>query len=351
MKKFIKFSLMTLLTVSIFCISCKSNTEPENEFKATQVLSSEITKIDDTTYQFGYFAQTKLENTDGLKFSPKTAENGWYIGSDGNYYGKAGDDYFKVEPIVWKVYTDKFNHNDCYTEGTDVILLAENVLYAGIPYSESEATVTRTVQGKEVYTNSYVYSNLRAFFNGYDYYCDDGTISTKYKVENFLNMAFTSNAQSKILATVVKNDAASSNDISNSGWTRNDGTIGNDTTKLVPLDTLSGYPNITEADTNDKVFAFSLYDFNNLNYGWAKGGSGTSAATKKTPTEFAIALGAKITNGYTRYMERTPHYNTTKTPLYERVVDETGYNYISVPISDSSVGIVPAITLAAESLQ
>lgn len=321
--------------------------EPTNfvAYKAGQDLSSTPTK-NGNTVTFGYFAKTKLDSTDGMTFSAEPARNGWYIGSDGKYYGKAGDDYYKVEPIEWDIYTDKFNNNNCYENGSKLLLVSKDIIYGGIPYSESKANVTRTIKGKTVYTNSYVYSNLRAFFNGYDYILDDETTSDKYKVQNFLNMAFTNTSRNKILTTVVKTDGESSNDISNSDWSRIDGTKGNDTTNYKPLDNDSGFPDITEPDVSDKVFALSLYDYNNLAYGWSKGGNGTDPSLKKKPTDYAKAMGVAVdANGFAKYMERTPHYNTSKEPLYERTVDEDGYTYISKPISDSTVGIVPAIVI------
>lgn len=315
-------------------------------FKAGQELSSEPTKNGETTITFGYFAKSKLESTTGMTFSAEPARNGWYIGSDGKYYGKAGDDYYKVEPIEWDIYTDKFNNSNCYKAGSKILLVAKDIIYGGIPYSETKAELTRTINGKTVYANSYVYSNLRAFFNGYDYILDDETTSDKYKVQNFLNMAFTNTSRNKILTTVVKTDGESSNDISNSGWSRIDGTVGNDTDNYKPLDNDSGSPDITEPDVSDKVFALSIYDYNNLTYGWSKGGNGSDPSLKKKPTDYAKAMGVAVdANGFAKYMERTPHYKTSKKPLYERTVDEEGYTYISKPISDSTVGIVPAIVI------
>ncbi len=418
MKKFIKFSLMTLLTVSIFCISCKSNTEPEpskepettakevdysifidhllsedgfsfskdniivtayyddnsskqvydftvepatmtvteganqvtfkrgsdtkilHVYKATQALSSDFTKVDDTTYKFGYFAQSKLEDKNGLSFSDNTGRNGWYIGSDGYYYGKAGDDYFKVEPIVWKVFTTTFNHTDNSITGTDVILIPQNVLISGIPYSES--TKERTINEKTVYSNNYEYSNLRAFLNGYDLICDDGSSSDKYKVENFLNMAFTSDAQKKILTTVVKNDGLSSTDPNNTGFARIDGARNNGEP--------TNNPTFSSSDTNDKIFALSIYDYSNSDYGISYYVSeyGRNQSIKRTATEFSKALGIEEDSGYSPYFGRTPYYSSeTKT----RIVDATGLFYDNDLISNVQVGIVPAITLAAESLQ
>lgn len=308
-------------------------------YKAEQDLSSIPTKNGETI-TFGYFAKSKLESTAGMTFSAEPARNGWYIGSDGNYYGKAGNDYYKVEPIEWDIYTDKFNNNNCYENGSKLLLVSKDIIYGGIPYSES--TQERTIKGKTIYSNNYEYSNLRAFLNGKTLYLDDGSTSDKYKNFNFLNMAFTDSAKNKILTTTVKNDGNSSNDPTNPNWSRIDGTKNNDENGNPKTDP-TGKTDYTCSDTQDKVFALSIYDCTNKDYGVASGCDGNSSNLYRKVTAFSKALGVENdADEDGNYMIRTPYYSQDDKIRYVK----KGHCYQSDTITNlKSLGIVPAIVI------
>lgn len=302
-------------------------------FKANQTTTDDITLNPDNTITFGDYAQSKLTDTSELTFSDEPARNGWYIGSDGKYYGKVDDDYYSVEPLVWDVYTENYNGNK--------LLVTHNIIYGGILYSES--TKERTINKKTVYQNNYEYSNLRAFLNGKTLYLDDGTTSDKYKYCNFLNMAFTEATQNKILTTTIKNDGNSSNDPTNKNWSRIDGTTGNDDNGNPKTDP-TGKTIYTSSDTEDKVFALSIYDCTNKQYGVASGCDGNSTNLNRKVNDFSTALGVtKDANNNGNYMIRTPYYKQDDKIRYVQV----GHCYQSETIANSvSMGIVPAIVIS-----
>ena len=84
----------------------------------------------------------------------------YYYGSDDYWYAKADNDYYKVEPIKWRIVTDKYNGK--------TMILSENTLMLMQWYDESSAN-SRTIDGKEVYDNNYEHSRIRAFLNGLSY--------------------------------------------------------------------------------------------------------------------------------------------------------------------------------------
>lgn len=318
---------------NVFTFTRKGKTQTLVVYKASQTTTDNITDNGDGTITFGDYAQTAYVPYPNQEFSEAPAKNGWYIGSDGNYYGKAGSDYYSVKPLVWDVYTENYNGNK--------LLVTHNVIYGGILYSE--ATKNRTINEKTVYPNNYEFSNLRAFLNGKTLYLDDGTTSDKYKNSNFLNMAFTEAAQNKILTTTIKNDGNSSNDPTNPNWSRIDGTKGNDDDGNPKTDP-TGKTIYTSSDTEDKVFALSIYDCTNKQYGVASGCDGNSTNLNRKVNDFSTALGVtKDTDNNGNYMIRTPYYKQDDMIRYVQV----GHCYQSETIANSvSMGIVPAIVIS-----
>lgn len=183
---------------------------------------------------------------------------------------------------------------------------------------------------------------MRAFLNGETLYLDDGTTSDKYKVSNFLNMAFTSSAQTKLLTTVVKNDGNSSNDPTNTGWSRIDLTSGNDSAGNPLSNPSKGKINYSGPDTQDKVFALSIYDCCNKNYGVAGGGDGQSTKLNRNVTEYSKAFELYSDgNGVGYYMTRTPYYKNDDRIRYV----EIGHCYMNEAVNNATLGIVPAIVI------
>ncbi len=98
----------------------------------------------------------------------------YYKGSDGNWYAKVSSDYYKVEPIKWRVLTTDFDHDgDSGTNGKK-LLLAENILIAR--------------RYNEIGNDAYDVSGIRSYITG-----------------DFYDTAFTSALKAMIAPTTVDN--------------------------------------------------------------------------------------------------------------------------------------------------
>lgn len=88
--------------------------------------------------------------------------------------------YFRVEPIKWRVLVDH--------QTGDYTLLSEYILGAMAYY---EGTANRTIDGKTVYANNYEHSDVRKWLN-----------------EDFFQIAFSAEAQTKLIVSTVDNSSA-----------------------------------------------------------------------------------------------------------------------------------------------
>ena len=209
----------------------------------------------------------------------------YYPGSDGNWYVKHkvkknsgtyndgstpnnGYDYFKLEPIKWRVLTTNYN-------GTGKALLMADSATAGF-YGDGDGFYTfkgysdggtnnRTIGGKEIHPNNYEYSKVRAWLNGLD--------GSDYDVENwsglgFLQSAFTAQAQQLIAETQVDNGRAQCFDAEGFATTTADA----DTCGV----------------TTDKVFLLSRYEVTNPLYGFIDAQEQYNSRMVP-PTDYAVA--------------------------------------------------------------
>ena len=208
----------------------------------------------------------------------------YYLGSDGNCYVKHNDDYYKVEPIIWRVL------NKDYATTGKALLLAEKILTGGIPYYVDTATRTITGAGtieeepNTVYPNNYKYSTIRAWLNGLDVVKSDSENDSTYKDKGFLQTAFTPDAQKDIIAdTMVDNTARSTNPNSNaSKWN-------------------SGKNPYACENTKDKIFLLSVQEATTEEYGFGEySASGQGNTRIRVTTGYAEATGA--------YQDRTTGY-------------------------------------------
>ena len=155
----------------------------------------------------------------------------YYRGNDDAWYARSGGNYYKVEPIKWRVLDDSYNGKK--------LLLAVKVL-AGHRYDDD--------------SNNYMNSEIRDWLNGY-----------------FYNTAFADDIKSHVVNTTVDNSAQSTTDSNGS------------------LYTSSYYC----ADTQDYVFLLSEKEVTNTGYGFAGYQNETSGNTRiRTATDFARANGA-----------------------------------------------------------
>ncbi len=198
-------------------------------------------------YKFGDFPQTISALTGDDAYTAEPVYNGWYLGSDGYFYAKCTENasannytysnnttvaqassnrekYFKVEPVVWRAVTQSFDH-DADGNGDKILLVAESILTANVPYYGS--TSSRTLGDNTISANNYMYSSIRAYLNGkQNQFVTDGGTATANDIDwsgnGFIDTAFTGAAQGKILETKVDNSAASTNPDANASlW--NDG--------------------------------------------------------------------------------------------------------------------------------
>lgn len=299
--------------MSLMLFSCEVSSgdsgisdEPETPVEVTYEFTTNVTYLDagtdgtagtNGTYcLFGDWPQTikaaevEVDETQAITMGGAT----YYLGSDKNYYAKCKvnaynlsytysdgtavnngkTQYFKVEPIKWRVL------NPDVTSGNK-ILLAEKALTANVPYygSHNERTLNETT----IYSNNYKYSNIRAYLNGKaNQFVTDGGIASAYDVDwtgkGFFQTAFTVAAQGLIVDTQVDNGATSTNPASNAElWN-------------------GGTNNYACGETDDKIFLLSEKEVTASDYGFAEydvyindGNGTTQSARVRKPSDFAIA--------------------------------------------------------------
>ena len=149
---------------------------------------------------FGVYPQSEKADNVTIAEDAETQKHGsmtFIKGSDGCWYVKGGQKYFKVEPIKWCILTRDY-------DGTGKkLLLAENILvncnyYEGYLLKDiPEALRSNKNTDAPAYPNSYWDSTLRAYLNGDDYYVRNDSESinvdkqiTKYKNQGFMYAAF-----------------------------------------------------------------------------------------------------------------------------------------------------------------
>lgn len=229
---------------------------------------------------------------------------GWYL-YNGDYYAKlttkingtnyfddgtemkSGNEYwFKCEPINWKI----LESNDGKYKLVSSVILDTNYYYH---YASS--TAYRIIEGKNIYSNNYKYSDIRTWLN-----------------DDFYNTAF-SLGNSYIQTTEVDNSAA-----------------------------LMNWPNSLYAceNTYDKIYLLSYQDYKNATY------FENEAARQCKVTDYVRAQGCYLggTN-YGEYLTRSPYYYFNYEADLASVVRSDGSVHNFILVDDSSEGIRPAITV------
>ena len=202
-----------------------------------------------TYYKFGDFPQTIASNQSSSFYTSEPVYNGWYLGSDGYFYAKCGENYFKVEPIKWRVLNPSVSGNK--------ILLAENILTRHMFRNSTDRK------------NNYMDSDIRSYLNN-----------------GFLNTAFNTYAQDLIVNTTVDNSAASTNPASN------------------PKQWGNGYNSYACENTVDKIFLLSLKEATDSAYGFNVEGEENSRIRRST--DYANAIPA--TGNISFWWLRSPYY-------------------------------------------
>ena len=259
---------------------------------------------------FGYYPQSAKASSVTIE-SASPESNGYYKGSDGEYYAQAEDgNYYKVERLRWRILDDN------YGEGTALIVcdvIVDQVAYQSnrinrgsyfyatdedetILVDDSATPGQGVNDSHQVYANNYKWSELREYLTG-----------------TFYDTAFNEDEKANIVLTEVDNSTGSG----------------------------AASPYACE-NTNDYVFALSRNDVINTSYGFS-----SSEDPKKAfvVTDYAEANGANVSS--------TSGYEGTGVGWLRSPNDGDGYIAIGVEVgiyvysgvSGGSYGVVPALQI------
>ena len=356
MKNLIKSiaSLFAIVCILAF-VACD---QPSGPYEVTYTFTESVRKVGttkitidnvETEYdivEFGDWPQTiKADNVKVNKRQLITrGAYTYYVGSDGNYYAKVVEnanstDYFKVEPIKWRVLTKNYNNTN------KALLLAEKILTANGPFYENIYN-NRNIENKTIYPNNYEHSQVRAYLNGLEYqfapfdeeaYKNKTNVSTHtvstHKDKGFLQTAFTTEAQAKIEITTVDNSADSTTDSTS------------ETEKAEKY---------ACNNTNDKIFLLSEKEVTTADYGFDKYNmSGTGNSRIKVATDFAFYFYKDWKkSGELFWWLRSPRYYSGE---YACVVQDNGLAdyvvtviYTCDNVDEAYIGLVPALSILYE---
>ena len=347
MKKMVLVGLVLLASVMVL-VGCKMEAEPEVKVPKVYEFTTEPQIL--TNYEspngtgdeyiyvaFGDWPQT-IKASEVTVDESKSKQMGmftYYLGSDGNCYVKHNDDYYKVEPIVWRVLTENYlvpDENGQPVESGNSLLLAEKILTGGIPYYVDRATRTITGAGTKkeepntVYANNYKYSTIRAWLNGLDVVKSDSENEndSTYKDKGFLQTAFTDEALKCIAETTVDNSKES---------TFGRGETGGDNPYVC-------------TNTSDKIFLLSEQEATTAGYGFvAYNEYGIGNTRIRVTTDYAQATGAYQdssagSGGW--WWLRSPRYSLEN--FARRIYNDGNANNLG-GVSNMEEGVVPALCI------
>ena len=335
------------LTLKVGVIGEATYKFTETPQKLSNYSSSSAPTTGTWTYvNFGDWPQTR-KSDDVMVYTEITLTRGgldFFVGTDGNYYVQAGNDYYKVEPIVWRVLTEDYKvpgeNGELQSTGR-ALLLAEKILICGIYYSGYD--VKRTIGGVEIFPNNYEHSQIRAFLNGLSYeykesYSTDQITKDEYKDAGFLQTAFTEGAQSLIAGAVVDNSAASTSDAEQD---------------------LSEATDYACDNTEDKIFLLSKQEATTEEYGFAVSdeyvgdSKGTTTSTRiRVTTDYAKTTGtdhgrAGFGSGFgSSWWLRSPFFvdESRACGIY---IDGDAW-YSSIDVDYDTGGVVPALSISLQ---
>lgn len=204
--------------------------------------------------------------------------------------------WFKWEPITWRILKQ---NNGKTLIMADVIIDSQQYCYD---------TNNRTIEGKNVYSNNYAQSDIRAWLNN-----------------SFYNAAFDESSKQAIITTEVNNSSSTTFSISNRYACEN---------------------------TVDNVFLLSYKEVLRSNYGFSTSYSSYDAARRLKPTAYAKCQGAYTSThsnykGYGWWLLRSPNLNNS---LSANSVHYCGYVYSDYNVNDTSYGVVPALQIRSTAL-
>lgn len=172
---------------------------------------------------------------------------------ESNGYETNSTYWFKYEPLRWRV-----------LDPDEGLVTCESIIDSQQFYHKREAG-TQTGNGENFYTNSYKYSDVRAFLT-----------------DAFYNLAFTSGEKSLLVPTTVNG------------------------TDLIYSKNISTYLSEGNGDVTDSVFLLSYTDVSNVNYGFVSESDRTARGT-----DYAKCQGLTVESaGNSRWWIRSAHYAT-----------------------------------------
>ncbi|MCR4901103.1 MAG: hypothetical protein K5907_09855 [Treponema sp.] len=140
---------------------------------------------------FGNYPQSSSTLSGTNAYSSNPLYKGWYLGSDGYFYEKYNNNYYKVEPITWYKLCEEdeivYVHSEPRVKAKKYLVIAKDILEGGIPFYPSTENRTGS-SGNIIYPSDYDYSTIRAFLTGS--YKEDDTQERKYEGNGFLQQAF-----------------------------------------------------------------------------------------------------------------------------------------------------------------
>ena len=252
---------------------------------------------------FGNYPQSSSGLSGEDAYTSEYIYKEWYLGKDGYFYAKNGENYYKVEPVHWRVleservapYEQKY------------LLLASSIMEGGIPYYVDRNK--RYISSETIETVNYYYSTVRAFLRG-EYQSDD-TQERTYEGKGFLQIAFTEAEREKIweITLLKENDFLNSNYGFNTNDQEQDGNRAFAGTAWACSKGLKGW-----------VSGLDHYTYwDNNHYAWTQPNSSNSALNILGPNG---AFGRKYYSSSSSY-----------------------FSYYSEYIDETNIGILPAITV------
>ena len=300
MKKFLNYFFAVFVLAACLFVGCKAPSGGGSG-SGEGSGSAAYTKVDtqtigNTTYDivtFGSFPQSEKTSTVSITSETKIVGSfTYYKGDDNEWYAELNSNYYKVEPIRWRVLTTDYNGSG------KKLLLAENNLI-NKPYDDD--------------SNSYADSTIRNYLTG-----------------DFLTTAFTQAEQAAIAATTVLNNARSTNPDSNDKQWNN-----------------GANPYASDTPTSDKIFLLSEQEVTKADYGFAAYNVYDTGNTRiRMTTAFAKANGAyrhstESSRGY--WWLRSPYCNGGS--FVARSVHHSGNADRADNVYVNFIGVVPALCL------
>ena len=252
---------------------------------------------------FGEYPQTLKADSVGI--TETVDSRGYYLGTDGFYYAKVVANpfgsgytfsrgeavtsgtayYFKVEPIRWRILSEK----------SDSALILCDSIIANMAYDGYDS-------GR--FSNSYKESDVRAWLNS-----------------EFYSTAFNDLQREMILTTTVDNSPSST------GYSYNEYACEN---------------------TDDKIFLPSYKEVTDGDYGFSSGAASYDNARGMEVSDYARATGAWMSVGTTYYGNgywwlRSPDYYSKNDV---RRVNSDGYIADYYHVTNADLGVVPALRIA-----